>query len=668
MNILSGLSMFAFFAYIYIGIYGFRANRKSKVNKTFLVLCIAMALWSFAYSFAYVAVDSKSFYFWSKIATLGWCSFSAIVLYLVLIIYKVRIAEKILFRIVLFSPVPFFMYISLFFFGAGIEASDFIKSLFNITNFLYNFFYLLIAIIVIIAHGIKSKSNREKRQSFLIGMTSAIPFLLNLITQTILPMAGINIVPGDIGQIYSLIMIFGVYYAITEYSFMNISPSIIIDDILNEMMDLMIIVNINGDVIKANTQALSLLDYKEEELINKSILNLINNAEFKTMVINKNWNYEITRFNNLNCVSKQGDLIPVNISCTNIMDKKVGELVGILIVGQDARLKHRLNKEIEEHSSTYNKLKNSEEIFKLMIDIMPFALVLTRISDSRVIYVNNRALKMFATENRLVLGRLVTDYYSNPEDRFKIINEIKAGTFVSEKEILFKKENGEKFWALLSMASAKYMNEDVLLSGVIDINDNKEFEIKLRKAKEEIELMNKELKNKNELLMEANLILQDKSSRDSLTNLYNHQFMNEILEKEIEYCKKNNESLFVAMIDIDFFKKVNDNFGHQIGDLVIITISKIIADGLGKDHILGRYGGEEFIAILPRIEKQEALNRIEKIRNSIEDYNFNVENLKVTVSIGLGDYNRDNAQNTIKRADTLLYKAKDRGRNRVEWN
>ena len=161
-------------------------------------------------------------------------------------------------------------------------------------------------------------------------------------------------------------------------------------------------------------------------------------------------------------------------------------------------------------------------------------------------------------------------------------------------------------------------------------------------------------------------------NHDSLTGLYNRRAVLHLLDEQIGYSKRYNEKFSISMLDIDYFKKVNDTYGHLIGDDVLVKIAAILQQQIRGTDFAGRYGGEEFILILPRTELSSAMVMAERIRGSIEssemqDSDGNI--FHVTVSQGIsvfrpdGDRDRDAL---IARADEALYKAKDNGRNRIE--
>jgi len=157
---------------------------------------------------------------------------------------------------------------------------------------------------------------------------------------------------------------------------------------------------------------------------------------------------------------------------------------------------------------------------------------------------------------------------------------------------------------------------------------------------------------------------------DSLTGLYNRQAILGKLRELINRAKRYNEDFSLSMLDIDHFKRVNDRYGHLTGDEVLEKIAALIRRNIRDTDIAGRYGGEEFIIILPQANLSSALVVAERIRNIIENAEMkdSVGNVfAITVSQGLSGWERDeDAYSLISRADEALYKAKANGRNRVE--
>lgn len=163
-----------------------------------------------------------------------------------------------------------------------------------------------------------------------------------------------------------------------------------------------------------------------------------------------------------------------------------------------------------------------------------------------------------------------------------------------------------------------------------------------------------------------NIQLKEMSITDGLTGLYNHKHIYKILKKEIEKACVLKSDLSIIMFDIDHFKKVNDNYGHQFGDDVLVEISNYIKQYVGKNGFVGRYGGEEFLIVLPNVDIENAYKNAEDIRNGIKNIEFKNEKAIVTISGGTVQFQQESCKDIVNRADQLLYKAKENGRDRIE--
>lgn len=161
--------------------------------------------------------------------------------------------------------------------------------------------------------------------------------------------------------------------------------------------------------------------------------------------------------------------------------------------------------------------------------------------------------------------------------------------------------------------------------------------------------------------------LRDDSIHDPLTGLYNRRYLDDAIEREISRSDRNQKSFAVVMLDIDFFKKTNDEYGHLAGDIVLHRLAKILKNNMRKLDFVCRYGGEEFIIILVGIEEKEVFGKLENIRTEIEQLEIiALENkIKSTVSMGFCIYpaQKKTVGTLIDAADHALYQAKKEGRN-----
>ena len=158
------------------------------------------------------------------------------------------------------------------------------------------------------------------------------------------------------------------------------------------------------------------------------------------------------------------------------------------------------------------------------------------------------------------------------------------------------------------------------------------------------------------------------SIHDGLTGIYNHMFLIKKLDEEVERAKRYDAKFSAILFDIDDFKSVNDTYGHPAGDFVLGRVAEILRDGLRGIDIAGRYGGEEFLLILPETEGDRAYATAERLRRSIADTAFKFENsqIRITISGGVATY-RDgiDAKTLLMTADNNLYVSKKKGKNRT---
>lgn len=156
---------------------------------------------------------------------------------------------------------------------------------------------------------------------------------------------------------------------------------------------------------------------------------------------------------------------------------------------------------------------------------------------------------------------------------------------------------------------------------------------------------------------------------DELTRLPNRRYLNAALSKQLLLYDRNHQPFCLAILDVDLFKQVNDTHGHDAGDSVLIKLGQFILNQIRNTDIFGRYGGEEFVIILPSSKLEVAIKVLNKLRINCESKAFMLNDLqlKLTISIGITEVEKlDDESSIIKRADSALYNAKQNGRNRIE--
>jgi two-component system cell cycle response regulator len=156
---------------------------------------------------------------------------------------------------------------------------------------------------------------------------------------------------------------------------------------------------------------------------------------------------------------------------------------------------------------------------------------------------------------------------------------------------------------------------------------------------------------------------------DGLTQIYNKRYLYEALDKEWLRARRHARDLSIVMFDIDFFKRINDDFGHLAGDHVLRELAKLIQERIRRDEVFARYGGEEFTLLLPETGLEGARALADSIRQMVQQHGFVFQNEQIAVTISLGcaclTEDERTVQDLIQRADEKLYEAKHQGRNRV---
>ncbi len=181
--------------------------------------------------------------------------------------------------------------------------------------------------------------------------------------------------------------------------------------------------------------------------------------------------------------------------------------------------------------------------------------------------------------------------------------------------------------------------------------------------------METELRASREELQRVNRQLFQEATTDSLTGLLNRRKMLDFIEYEHERTDRSQQVYSLVMSDIDYFKKINDTHGHDCGDMVLREISRIFLSQVRKQDQISRWGGEEFLLLLPDTEEKGAFILAEKIRKTIETHTFSCTavDLNITMTFGITTRNGDaDSESLIKQADIALYTGKDMGRNRTQ--
>lgn len=187
----------------------------------------------------------------------------------------------------------------------------------------------------------------------------------------------------------------------------------------------------------------------------------------------------------------------------------------------------------------------------------------------------------------------------------------------------------------------------------------------IKEIEEQNIVLQRLLNEKTEKFNQAISEIRRQAITDRLTNLYNRMKIEEVLTEEIEKAKRYQTIFSVILLDLDHFKEVNDDFGHIVGDRLLVEFANILSRRVRKADICGRWGGEEFIIVCPNTNLEKSYILAEDLRKIIENYKFDTVGHK-TASFGVASYKaNDSIESIINRADSALYAAKQSGRNKV---
>lgn len=291
--------------------------------------------------------------------------------------------------------------------------------------------------------------------------------------------------------------------------------------------------------------------------------------------------------------------------------------------------------------------------------------------DNLLLTVNGEVLSRLANKNT---STKLQQVIKNPAVRAELLKLFKTAqssqVTIDEYVITYHKLSNAR-WVLVKITPINVLVQNILikhlpiicgvLAGItgllsISINAINRTFTKLNKARLAAELTNNKL---HTALAELELL----ASTDKLTGAWNRRHFEQIALAEMNRASRHKQPLSILILDIDYFKHINDNYGHQIGDAVLVKLACILKENIRASDLLTRWGGEEFIILTPFTSVNEAVDLAERLRLKVSTTNFSKVN-NITISIGVAQFQTlENLTNFIKRADTALYQAKNSGRN-----
>lgn len=295
-----------------------------------------------------------------------------------------------------------------------------------------------------------------------------------------------------------------------------------------------------------------------------------------------------------------------------------------------------IEREIRHRRQAEQVLHDREAYLNTIMATIQAGVMIVDCEKHQVVDINKEASLLIGAPREEIIGKECHEYVC-PAERGKCpITDLNQVIDNTERALINTKN--EKIPILKTVVPIILNNRKYLLETFIDITERKRMEEKLERI----------------------------SITDSLTQAYNRTKYQEVMKAEIERIKRYGRPLSLVMFDIDHFKKINDTYGHDVGDSVLKTLARIVQNKSREIDCLIRWGGEEFIIIAPETDSRGAAVMAEKIRKAVESHKFDTAG-KVTVSFGVTEMKREDTEDSlIKRADQAMYTAKEKGRNRVE--
>jgi diguanylate cyclase (GGDEF)-like protein/PAS domain S-box-containing protein len=313
---------------------------------------------------------------------------------------------------------------------------------------------------------------------------------------------------------------------------------------------------------------------------------------------------------------------------------------------------------------------NTEELLKLhsfALEAAANAIVITD-QGGKIQWVNPAFTKLTGYTLEEVIGNNTRILKSGktPNLLYQELWETITQGGVWQGELINRRKDGSHYFEELTITPMFGKNKEITHYIAIkqDITDRRESERELLKTHNELKLQYERIKSLQEKLHEQ-------AVRDPLTGLFNRRYLQETLPREISRANREQNPVSVLMIDIDHFKSVNDTYGHHAGDLLLVALSEMLRSMTRESDVVCRYGGEEFVIVLPGATLEDTCSRAETFRHGFENLKISYEDniISRTISIGVAAYpeNGKEGDQLLMAADRAMYKAKDTGRNRIRF-
>lgn len=340
-----------------------------------------------------------------------------------------------------------------------------------------------------------------------------------------------------------------------------------------------------------------------------------------------------------------------------ILEDNFSQVYGLLLVIRD----------ITDRKQAESAMRVSEERFRHLVTASPDA-VFGIDAEGRIVFANHEAVRLLGYSLTELVGNNidilvpVSLRHKHADQRREYVTNPRTRLMGSVQDLIARHKEGHEIPVDIKLSHTVTKDETLIIAIMRDITKRKLAENALQNA-------NQQLTNQLAEIEKLQTALREQANRDSLTQLYNRRFLDETLERELLLAQRNSHPVSVALFDVDHFKPINDTYGHSIGDECLIMLAQLLRQHFRKSDIICRYGGEEFLIVLPDSSTDLSVHRIEELRQLVANMviQHGMQEIRFTISSGIATFptHGKNSVEIIRKADQAMYISKQTGRNRV---
>ncbi|MBE0682811.1 MAG: diguanylate cyclase [Anaerolineales bacterium] len=655
---ISGVLFVNFFIGIWLALRS--AKKRTQGGQGYFALLMLMAgLFSLTYGLEIISTSVALKIFWLKLEVLSivaipplWFMFSFVytqqarwfsrkgILFLFVI--------PVLTLILVFSPLSHFYHASLKY-ETGMGPVTIEGGVWFWVQMAQNYFLLLLGFFVILRAVVRYPGiYRGQSTMLLIGVL--IPILANLyylFEKVLSPQSPAQVDFTPVAFIFGgLLFSFGVL----RFGFLELAP-IAREVVFEEIPEMVLVLDAENRVVDINHVGLEWFDRTHDQVTGRPVSELL--KELPDLLGKYDHVGSIHESVTINTASPRD----LELVITPLADSQ-GQVAGQVILARDVTSRNQTARLIEQRNEMIN-------LQSAALNAAVNAVVITDLN-GECIWVNRAFTDITGYSSGEALGKNLSFLKSGEQDQpfyEKLWNTILSGQ-IWQGEIINRHKNGHLY--VEEMTIAPVYNEKREITNYVAIKQ----EITKRKLMErELQEANHRLQNQMQEIISLQDQLREQAIRDPLTGLYNRRILEEALERESAQAKRNESGFCIAMIDIDNFKTLNDRHSHSAGDMILKSLAGILTHNVRQGDISCRYGGDEFVVLMPNAAVEGALKRANQWRRAFQmlQKNFNGQELQVTLSIGIASYPSHglSGQDILEAADGALYASKARGKNCV---